>query len=86
MNDKNSYHSSLGVRKILADTNKWNCQYFLENQMKKYQCIVCGWIYDEAEGWPQDGIAAGTKWEDIPDDWTCPDCGVSKADFEMIEI
>lgn len=54
--------------------------------MKKYQCIVCGWIYDEAEGWPQDGIVAGTKWEDIPDDWTCPDCGVSKADFEMIEI
>ncbi|MCR6694142.1 rubredoxin RubA [Acinetobacter baumannii] len=54
--------------------------------MKKYQCIVCGWIYDEAEGWLQDGIAAGTKWEDIPDDWTCPDCGVSKADFEMIEI
>ena len=54
--------------------------------MKKYQCIVCGWIYDEAEGWPQVGIAAGTKWEDIPDDWTCPDCGVSKADFEMVEI
>ena len=54
--------------------------------MKKYQCIVCGWIYDEAEGWPQDGITAGTKWEDIPDVWTCPDCGVSKADFEMVEI
>ena len=54
--------------------------------MKKYQCIVCGWIYDEAEGWPQDGIATGTKWEDIPDDWTGPDCGVSKADFEMVEI
>ena len=53
--------------------------------MKKYQCIVCGWIYDEAEGWPQDGITAGTKWEDIPDDWTCPDCGVSKADFEKID-
>jgi rubredoxin len=59
---------------------------FLEYVMKKYQCIVCGWIYDEAEGWPQDGIAAGTKWEDIPDDWTCPDCGVSKEDFEMVEI
>jgi len=58
----------------------------LEILMKKYQCIVCGWIYDEAEGWPQDGIVAGTKWEDIPDDWTCPDCGVSKVDFEMIEI
>lgn len=54
--------------------------------MKKYQCIVCGWIYDEAEGWPQDGIVPGTKWDDIPDDWTCPDCGVSKIDFEMVEI
>jgi rubredoxin len=58
----------------------------LEMMMKKYQCIVCGWIYDEAEGWPQDGIVPGTKWDDIPDDWTCPDCGVSKMDFEMIEI
>ncbi|WP_065724894.1 rubredoxin RubA [Acinetobacter baumannii] len=54
--------------------------------MNKYQCIVCGWIYAEAEGWPQDGIAAGTKWEAIPDDWNCTACGVSKADFEMIEI
>ncbi|MHA3048157.1 MULTISPECIES: rubredoxin RubA [unclassified Acinetobacter] len=54
--------------------------------MKKYQCIVCGWIYDEATGWPDDGIAPGTKWEDVPNDWTCPDCGVSKADFEMIEV
>ncbi|MFW1997379.1 rubredoxin [Acinetobacter guillouiae] len=43
-------------------------------------------MYDESEGWPQYGIAPGTKWDDIPDDWTCPDCGVSKADFEMIEI
>ena len=60
--------------------------HLLERFMKKYQCIVCGWIYDEAEGWPQDGIKAGTKWEDIPDDWTCPDCGVSKADFEMVEV
>ena len=48
--------------------------------------VVCGWIYDESQGWPEDGIAAGTEWEDIPDDWTCPDCGVSKADFEMIEV
>jgi rubredoxin len=58
----------------------------LEILMKKYQCIVCGWIYDEATGWPEDGIAPGTKWEDVPNDWTCPDCGVSKADFEMIEV
>jgi len=69
-------------RFLSSPKNRW----FLESYMKKYQCIVCGWIYDEAEGWPQDGIAPGTKWEDIPDDWTCPDCGVSKLDFEMIEV
>ncbi len=54
--------------------------------MKTYQCIVCGFIYDESVGIPEDGIAAGTKWNDIPADWECPDCGVSKADFEMVEI
>ena len=54
--------------------------------MKKYQCLVCGWIYDEAEGAPAEGIAAGTRWVDVPDDWVCPDCGVTKADFDMIEI
>ena len=52
--------------------------------MNKWQCIVCGFIYDEAEGWPEDGIAPGTRWEDVPDDWECPDCGVGKDDFEMI--
>jgi rubredoxin len=54
--------------------------------MKKWQCIVCGLIYDEAEGWPDDGIAPGTRWEDVPEDWLCPDCGVGKMDFEMIAI
>ncbi|AWI74914.1 rubredoxin-NAD(+) reductase [Parazoarcus communis] len=54
--------------------------------MKKWLCIICGWIYDEAKGWPKDGILAGTRWEDVPEDWKCPDCGVGKADFEMIEI
>ncbi len=54
--------------------------------MKKYQCIVCGFIYDEAEGLPEEGIAAGTRWADIPEDWECPECGVSKADFEMTEM
>ena len=44
--------------------------------MKKWQCVVCGLIYDEAEGWPEDGIEPGTKWEDVPEDWVCPDCGV----------
>ena len=54
--------------------------------MKTYQCVVCGFIYDEALGLPEDGIAAGTKWTDIPEGWACPDCGVAKADFDMVEI
>lgn len=54
--------------------------------LKKWQCVVCGFIYDEAEGWPEDGIEPGTRWEDVPEDWTCPDCGVGKEDFEMVEI
>ena len=53
--------------------------------MRKWECIVCGLIYDEALGWPDDGIAPGTKWEDVPEDWLCPDCGVGKEDFELIE-
>ena len=52
--------------------------------MAQWECIVCGLIYDEKEGWPDDGIAPGTKWADVPDDWTCPDCGVGKDDFELI--
>ena len=51
----------------------------------KYECVICGFIYDEAEGLPDDGIPPGTKWEDIPEDWECPDCGISKADFDPLE-
>lgn len=54
--------------------------------MKTWLCIICGLIYDEAKGWPSDGIAPGTAWEDVPDDWLCPDCLVGKADFEMLDI
>ena len=54
--------------------------------MKKWECVVCGFIYDEAEGLPDEGIAPGTAWGDVPDDWVCPDCGVGKDDFEMVEI
>ncbi len=53
--------------------------------MKKYRCNVCGYIYDEALGDPDSGIQAGTKFEDIPDDWVCPVCGVTKTDFELAE-
>ncbi|MCF7980365.1 MAG: rubredoxin [Pseudomonadales bacterium] len=54
--------------------------------MKKWQCIVCGWIYDEAKGCPEEGIPAGTPWEEVPEDWLCPDCGAAKKDFEMIAM
>ena len=54
--------------------------------MKKYMCLLCGYIYDEAKGNPEEGIAPGTPWEDIPITWRCPDCGAMKEDFEMVEI
>ena len=50
--------------------------------MDKYVCVICGYIYDPAEGDPESGIAPGTPFEDIPDDWTCPACGVGKEHFE----
>ena len=53
--------------------------------MKKYVFKVCGWIYDEALGDPANGLAPGTKWEDLPDDFKCPLCGVGQDDFEIIE-
>ena len=51
----------------------------------KYECTVCGYVYDEEEGDPDNGIEPGTAWEDIPDSVTCPICGVEKADFEPVE-
>ncbi len=53
--------------------------------MKKYQCIVCGFVYDPIEGDPDSGIVPGTAFEDIPDDWECPVCGVTKDDFILLE-
>ena len=53
--------------------------------MKKYVCTVCNWIYDPAVGDPDSGIAPGTPFEAIPDDWSCPLCGVTKEDFELVE-
>lgn len=54
--------------------------------MKTYMCVICGFIYDEEKGYPQEGIAAGTKWQDVPSNWKCPDCGAGKEDFDMVEI
>ncbi|MFY9174282.1 MAG: rubredoxin [Peptococcia bacterium] len=49
--------------------------------MKKYVCTLCGYVYDEAAGDPENGVAPGTKWEDVPNSWTCPLCGAGKEDF-----
>lgn len=54
--------------------------------MKKFMCLLCGFIYDESQGHPEDGIAPGTKWEDVPLTWHCPECGAMKQDFEMVEV
>ncbi|MES2261090.1 MAG: rubredoxin [Pseudomonadota bacterium] len=54
--------------------------------MRKWECVVCGFCYDEAEGMPEHGIAPGTRWDDVPESWFCPDCGVGKLEFEMILV
>lgn len=54
--------------------------------MRTWMCLICGWIYDEATGDPDEGIAPGTKWEDVPMNWTCPECGARKEDFEMVQL
>ena len=51
-----------------------------------WMCLICGWIYDEETGAPEHGIAPGTAWADVPMNWTCPQCGARKEDFEMVQI
>lgn len=51
----------------------------------RYVCQVCGYVYDEVEGDPDNGVAPGTKWEDVPDSYVCPLCGVGKDQFEPEE-
>ncbi|WP_277183154.1 rubredoxin [Caballeronia sp. BR00000012568055] len=57
-----------------------------DNDLKQWVCLICGWIYDEAEGDPEHGIAPGTRWCDVPDDFRCPLCDVGKEDFALIEF
>ena len=55
-------------------------------EFKRWQCELCAFLYDEAAGLPDDGIAPGTLWADVPESWTCPDCSAGKADFDMVQI
>lgn len=51
--------------------------------MKSWECTICGYIYDEAQGDPDQDVEPGTRWEKVPGSWECPDCGAGKADFEL---
>ncbi|MCM8594433.1 rubredoxin [Accumulibacter sp.] len=53
---------------------------------RTWMCLICGFVYDEAVGVPEEGIEPGTRWVDVPMNWTCPECGARKEDFEMVEI
>jgi rubredoxin len=55
------------------NTNRWRCE-------------LCGFEYDEVAGLPDDGIAPGTAWADVPEDWSCPDCGATKDEFQMVLV
>ena len=57
-----------------------------QTQYKTWMCLICGFIYDEEAGLPDEGIAPGTRWEDVPMNWTCPECGARKEDFEMVAV
>jgi rubredoxin len=52
----------------------------------QWVCVICGWVYDEAAGLPEEGIAPGTRWADVPADWRCPLCDVGKEDFALVEF
>jgi rubredoxin len=52
--------------------------------MQKWICVTCGFIYDEAKGLPDFGIAPGTRFVDLPDDWICPECGSTKDCFDLM--
>lgn len=70
------YNLSIVVSKhltIVTDASTW-------------MCLICGWIYDEATGDPEHGIAPGTLWADVDMNWVCPECGARKEDFEMVRI
>lgn len=56
-----------------------------EPALRRYRCSNCGLIYEEALGLPEDGLPPGTRFEDIPEDWYCPQCGAEKSGFELIE-
>lgn len=74
------------IMHILVETRATRMVTLSEQPFSTWMCLICGWVYDEAAGCPQDGIPPGTRWEDVPMNWVCPECGARKDDFEMIKI
>ena len=68
--------------------SNWNGRCVVSEviEYKSWVCLICGWIYNEKEGLPDEGIAAGTRFADIPEDWRCPLCDVGKGDFVVVEF
>ncbi len=76
----------MSVPKVRSGRRQQHIRHPMNDPFKTYMCLICGWIYDEEQGAPDDGIAPGTRWDDVPMNWTCPECGARKEDFEMVEI
>lgn len=72
------YNDILWVSQRLIHTMKGDIK------MDKWTCLVCGYVYDPEEGDPDNGVAPGTAFDDIPEDWVCPLCGVGKDEFEKM--
>jgi rubredoxin len=66
--------------------NQVNLMTDTKTEFKTWMCLICGFIYDEESGLPDEGIAPGTRWEDVPMNWTCPECAARKEDFEMVQV
>jgi rubredoxin len=57
-----------------------------KQDFKTWMCLICGFLYEEEKGLPEEGVPPGTRWEEVPMNWTCPECGARKEDFEMLEL
>ena len=77
---------------LFGDPHGYNRRYIVVTrpdnvtESRTWMCLICGWIYDEAAGDVEHGIAAGTAWADVSLNWTCPECGARKEDFEMVQL
>ena len=74
-------HSMPRFRSVHDPLTQWN-----DTVNKTWMCLICGRIYEEAAGAPDEGLAPGTPWDQVPMNWTCPECGARKEDFEMVQL